>query len=363
MEHPLTIEQLASAEVSLAVASSLLYVEPDPAEVAAQVATDQFSDAPFGTEDPLMAAGLAAMARWCTATRTAVAVELGCDPGTVGEEELLASSVFIEAVGALRREWLRLFAGAGARPRRRAWSRSTWSRTAICSGSAPWPCASCYRRHGLQVEQLPPRARRPSGAHAGLSLAARGRGARRPSRWATAATAEALADGAGGVPRRSRAALARPLAPCRRPPTPPPTTSAARGDLVFGLACAVTPSGSVSASTARRARSSSGSNAGEEGPWSVRSWCSTCFSAAAGRPWCSSTAIWSLLFGRTRTRTAEQTPRLHGDLRARLLRRWVRSAGSSASLCLLLDLEPARAVHPAVRTPHGLGASRRAPSC
>lgn len=24
-------------------------------------------------------------------------------------------------------------------PRRRAWSRSTWSRTAICSGSAPWP--------------------------------------------------------------------------------------------------------------------------------------------------------------------------------------------------------------------------------
>lgn len=138
MEHPLTIEQLASAEVSLAVASSLLYVEPDPAEVAAQVATDQFSDAPFGTEDPFMAAGLAAMARWCTATRTAVAVELGCDPGTVGEEELLASSVFIEAVGALRREWLRL-SPVPVPPRRRAWSRSTWSRTAICSGSAPWP--------------------------------------------------------------------------------------------------------------------------------------------------------------------------------------------------------------------------------
>ena len=235
MEHPLTIEQLASAEVSLAVASSLLYVEPDPAEVAAQVATDQFSDAPFGTEDPFMAAGLAAMARWCAATRTAVAVELGCDPGTVGEEELLASSVFIEAVGALRREWLRLFAGAGA-PEASCLESFYVEPNSHMFGKCTLAVRSCYRRHGLQVENF----RREPDDHLGLmlgflsrlvaeELAAREAG--------DAATAEALA-------AEQEAFLVDHVLPWLAPWRHAAASHAASdyfrgaGDLVFGLACA-----------------------------------------------------------------------------------------------------------------------------
>lgn len=48
MNTPFDSDTLAAAEVCFAVASQLLYLEPEIAPVAEQVASRQFASAPFG---------------------------------------------------------------------------------------------------------------------------------------------------------------------------------------------------------------------------------------------------------------------------------------------------------------------------
>lgn len=94
MNAPYNQDVLAAAEACFAQASQLLYCEPDAEVVADQVAERPFQNAPFGMDDADVREGMALMDAWCVA---AAADEAGFD----------------ERVAALRREWLRLFVGAG----------------------------------------------------------------------------------------------------------------------------------------------------------------------------------------------------------------------------------------------------------
>lgn len=158
-------DALPGAEVCFAVASSLLYVEPSLEAVADSVAVDQFASAPYGDGNARVVEGLALMERWCSAVREAVAAERGDVPAEVTAAVLVASPVFAEAVAALRREWLRLFAGAGA-PEASCLESFYVEPNSHMFGQCTLAVRAIYRRHGLQLENL----RREPDDHLGLML-------------------------------------------------------------------------------------------------------------------------------------------------------------------------------------------------
>ncbi|WP_296011908.1 molecular chaperone TorD family protein [uncultured Adlercreutzia sp.] len=144
-------EELAGAEACFAAAWGLLYEEPTAAAVAEQVADDLFASAPFAADEPVSKEGLALMAAWCAEARAEYresGAEAPCDAVS-----LAASPLFGERVGALKREWLRLFAGVGTpeasclesfyvEPNRHMFGKNTLAVREV------------YRTHGLQVEKL-----------------------------------------------------------------------------------------------------------------------------------------------------------------------------------------------------------------
>ena len=112
MNTPFDSDTLAAAEVCFAVASQLLYLEPEIAPVAEQVASRQFASAPFGEGNDDERQGLHLLDGWC-----AVALNASEVPEEASADEaaarLVESPAFAEAVAELRREWLRLFVGLG----------------------------------------------------------------------------------------------------------------------------------------------------------------------------------------------------------------------------------------------------------
>lgn len=181
MSTSFSFEELAGAEACFAAASRLLYVEPSTEEVAAQVVERLFASAPFAADDPTAEAGLARMDAWCVDAlaefeESAASAEVGSglaasaqaagivsgagnsaapvDSATLVDPTALAASpLFGERVGALRREWLRLFAGVGTpeasclesfyvEPNRHMFGKSTLA------------VREAYRAHGLQIERL-----------------------------------------------------------------------------------------------------------------------------------------------------------------------------------------------------------------
>lgn len=175
MSTSFSFDELAGAEACFAVASRLLYVEPSTEEVAAQVVERLFASAPFAADDPTAGAGLARMDAWCVDAlaefeESAAPAEVGSessvpaeaaggvpgagDPAVLVDPAVLAASpLFGERVGALQREWLRLFAGVGTpeasclesfyvEPNRHMFGKSTLA------------VREAYRAHGLQIERL-----------------------------------------------------------------------------------------------------------------------------------------------------------------------------------------------------------------
>lgn len=65
MNTPFDSDTLAAAEVCFAVASQLLYLEPEIAPVAEQVASRQFASAPFGEGNDDERQGLHLLDGWC----------------------------------------------------------------------------------------------------------------------------------------------------------------------------------------------------------------------------------------------------------------------------------------------------------
>ncbi|MCU7584267.1 molecular chaperone TorD family protein [Adlercreutzia muris] len=155
---------LAAAEVCFAVASQLLYVEPDVASVAEQVASRQFASVPFGEGDKDEREGLRLLDGWCVDAAQASGVPEGTDIAeTVA---LLAESpVFVESVDGLRREWLRLFVGLGT-PEASCLESFYVEPNSHMFGKNVIAVRAAYRRHGLEIERL----HREPDDHLGLML-------------------------------------------------------------------------------------------------------------------------------------------------------------------------------------------------
>lgn len=150
MSEVVDFDELAGAEACFAAASRLLYCEPNVAEVAAQAATRQFAAAPFAASEPRAAQGLALMDAWCREAAASAGLAAGKAPDAAA---LGASPAFCERVDALKREWLRLFAGAGA-PEASCLESFYVEPNSHMFGSNTLAVREAYRRHGLQIERL-----------------------------------------------------------------------------------------------------------------------------------------------------------------------------------------------------------------
>lgn len=151
MNHVIDFRMLAGAEVCFAAASRLLYCEPSADEVAMQVLTRPYAEAPFATENQWASRGLGLMDDWDFQVQREAAEKLGDSPLTA--EALVALPQFNERVDGLRREWLRLFAGVGipeasclesfyVEPNSHMFAKSTLA------------VRDAYRAYGLQIERL-----------------------------------------------------------------------------------------------------------------------------------------------------------------------------------------------------------------
>lgn len=79
MNTPFISDELARVEVCFAVASQLLYVEPNVTSVAEQVASRQFASAPFGEDSEDVREGLRLLGGWCADALRAAEVTEGAD--------------------------------------------------------------------------------------------------------------------------------------------------------------------------------------------------------------------------------------------------------------------------------------------
>lgn len=122
-------ETLARAEVCFAQASHLLYCEPNDAEVAGQVEQRLFAEAPFGMGDARVRVGLAALDAWC------------------------AEPLTDERMAALKREWFRLFVGAGT-PDAPSWESFYVDPNSQLFSRQTLEVRAWYQRYGLQIERL-----------------------------------------------------------------------------------------------------------------------------------------------------------------------------------------------------------------
>lgn len=145
-------DALAAAEVCFAVASQLMYVEPDVASVAEQVASRQFASAPFGEGDKDEREGLRLLDRWCINAAQASGVPEGIDDSKTAAL-LVESPAFVESVDKLRREWLRLFVGLGT-PEASCLESFYVEPNSHMFGKNIIAVRAAYRRHGPEIEQL-----------------------------------------------------------------------------------------------------------------------------------------------------------------------------------------------------------------
>ena len=166
-----------AARACFAVTSQLLYCEPEACNVAAQVLSGQFAEAPFAMDDPSVRRGLELLEGWCAevlrqvgADGEAEAASMPVAAGGVGPdgtafaeadpdrlaqraEVLAADPVFCEEVAALQREWLRLFVGVGV-PQASCFESFYVDSNSAVFGSNVLEVRRAYRRHGLQIERL-----------------------------------------------------------------------------------------------------------------------------------------------------------------------------------------------------------------
>lgn len=133
-------DQLAAVEACFAQASRLLYCEPSAEAVGAQVGERLFEAAPYGMDDAFVQRGLRLLDAWC---EQAAGELCGAD----------ASDAFEERVEALKREWFRLFVGAGA-PDAPCWESYYTEPNSQMFGERTLEVRAAYRRHGLQIERL-----------------------------------------------------------------------------------------------------------------------------------------------------------------------------------------------------------------
>lgn len=141
------VQELSAAGACFAEASRLLYCEPDNDEVVQQACEHVFASAPFGMDNERVRRGLNGMDTWLET------LDASDEPS------------FAERVDELRREWLRLFIGAGT-PDAPCWESFYREPNSHLFGACTLEVRACYKRHGLQIERL----RSEPDDHLGLML-------------------------------------------------------------------------------------------------------------------------------------------------------------------------------------------------
>ena len=144
----MTIDELLDAQACFAVASRLLYAEPEAAALAYQIAERQFSDVPYGDTRSEMTRAANALDAWCERN-----LQTWGFTDIPDATSLMTHEGFRDTLGALQREWLRLFAGVGA-----PLASCLESFYVEPHGHMFAPCTlevrKAYARHGLQIEKL-----------------------------------------------------------------------------------------------------------------------------------------------------------------------------------------------------------------
>lgn len=131
-----SVDELSAAEVVFAQASRLLYCEPDSQEAADCARNRVFEAAPYGMGNDRVRHGLKFMSAWLDE----------CAPDA-------DETAFEERMGALRREWFRLFVGAGT-PDAPCWESFYREPNSHLFGRRTLEVRDWYRRHGLQIKRL-----------------------------------------------------------------------------------------------------------------------------------------------------------------------------------------------------------------
>lgn len=128
------IDVLSGAEVCFLMASTLIYQEPTVEGVAEQRNDKTFMSAPFAMDNEAVKKGLSLMEGWCEAAPTDAAA-------------------FDEAVSDLKREWFRLFVGAGT-PDAPSWEGYYIDPNSQIMGRTTLAVRRWYQKYGLQIENI-----------------------------------------------------------------------------------------------------------------------------------------------------------------------------------------------------------------
>lgn len=128
------IDLLSGAEVCFLMASTLIYQEPTVENIADQREDKTFASSPFAMDNPEVKKGLSLMEYWC-------------------ETAPQNTDAFDEAVADLKREWFRLFVGAGT-PDAPSWEGYHVDPNSQIMGPNTLEVRRWYQKYGLQIEHI-----------------------------------------------------------------------------------------------------------------------------------------------------------------------------------------------------------------
>lgn len=126
------LESKRGMAAALRVAACLVYDEPDEGTIRGYAESRMFEGAPFDASDDALERGLSMMGSWCRSAE---------------------GDGFSEAVGALRREHLRLFVGCGT-PLAPSWATYYSDPNQQLFGRETLEVREAYREFGLAIERL-----------------------------------------------------------------------------------------------------------------------------------------------------------------------------------------------------------------
>lgn len=131
-----SVDKLSAAEVCFAQASRFLYCEPDKDTIVSQAREHAFASVPYASDNEYVQRGLNSLETWL-------------DEAVFQSE----TPMLIERVDSLRREWFRLFIGAGV-PDAPCWESYYREPNSHLFGKCTLEVREYYRRWGLQIEHL-----------------------------------------------------------------------------------------------------------------------------------------------------------------------------------------------------------------
>ncbi len=132
-----------AAQVCFALASQLIYREPNEEQINQYIEHDVFAAAPFGIDNVSVVSGLEKLKAWCDKAAAEKA-----------ESQTEAdNTAFYEEVSSLKNEWLYLFIGYGT-PKAPSWEAYYRDLNSPLMGPKTLEVRAWYREYGLEIENL-----------------------------------------------------------------------------------------------------------------------------------------------------------------------------------------------------------------